>query len=107
LIVVLNAHHRADDDDDDTKHQDLVSFREPPVVIDVRSPEAFARARYPRSINVSPRVLEFSSLNAHRGKPIVVIAEKGDTGYQFANRYCSQCLIPFVTRSSSSPQSSS
>jgi rhodanese-related sulfurtransferase len=81
--------------------QDLVSFREPPVVIDVRAPEAFARARYPGSVNVSPRVLEFSSLNAYRGRPVVVIAEKGDTGYQFANRYSCRvvsCVVCCVCR---------
>ncbi|ELR15717.1 TBC domain containing protein [Acanthamoeba castellanii str. Neff] len=76
--------------------EDLVSFREPPVVIDVRAPEAFARARYPGSVNVSPRVLEFSSLNAYRGRPVVVIAEKGDTGYQFANRLV-RAFFPLVS----------
>ena len=62
--------------------EDLVSFSQPPVVIDIRSAPQYERAHYGGSINVDRNNHDFGLLEPFKGKPIVVVAERGKKGHK-------------------------
>jgi len=59
----------------------LQSFqKEPVVIIDIRDPHEFAELHYPGSINLNLKATTLNHLQQYRGKHIVIVANRGDSG---------------------------
>eukprot|EP01090_Pellita_catalonica_P017885 TRINITY_DN5549_c0_g2_i1.p1 TRINITY_DN5549_c0_g2~~TRINITY_DN5549_c0_g2_i1.p1 ORF type:complete len:276 (-),score=36.39 TRINITY_DN5549_c0_g2_i1:485-1249(-) len=76
--------------------QDLFSFGSPPVIVDVRTSEAYTRSHYPRSLLLPPTADSVYALEKYRNRPIVVISGHDDKAATFANKLV-LANLPFVS----------
>jgi len=75
--------------------EDLINIKGKVTVLDIRRPEEYGPAHYIGSINLNHRDPSMSQLESLRGNIIIIIANKGRSGPEFANKLVNSCF-PYV-----------